>query len=279
MSSKLVILRHKSWNVWNQDNREKVLRDERLHREQTENNEIGQRKQNIDFKLKELKNNVQDTSSINDAEAKEAEAGRPPLIVPFRLFDEPSTIVPTTNAEYMKEKREKEYKEQVRQGVAPWSLGDVSSGKNPVLPWYVEIPKSSSSSSLPDRKEVDEEKLKSEMDKRKYERELKRQRKEDPMSSILRFSGDKDYDRRDITSDFFQKKKKVDVESLRKKRLEREHAEKKKTELLVANNPDIREKQEKMFRQRGQEMADESRKYSQQYHPSISSRHYHSHYK
>lgn len=36
MSGRLVILRHKSWNVWNQDNQEKVLRDERLNREQLE---------------------------------------------------------------------------------------------------------------------------------------------------------------------------------------------------------------------------------------------------
>ena len=31
---KLNILMHKSWNVWNRDNVEKVLRDERLHREE-----------------------------------------------------------------------------------------------------------------------------------------------------------------------------------------------------------------------------------------------------
>jgi len=36
MSGRLVILPHKSWNVWNQDNREKVLRDERIQREEAE---------------------------------------------------------------------------------------------------------------------------------------------------------------------------------------------------------------------------------------------------
>ena len=36
MSGRLVISRHKSWHVWNQDNQEKVLRDERIHREKME---------------------------------------------------------------------------------------------------------------------------------------------------------------------------------------------------------------------------------------------------
>jgi hypothetical protein len=43
MSGRLVILRHKSWNVWNQDNVEKVLRDERLHRETIEEESTNQR--------------------------------------------------------------------------------------------------------------------------------------------------------------------------------------------------------------------------------------------
>jgi hypothetical protein len=34
MSGRLIILPHKSWNVWNRDNIEKVQRDERLHEEE-----------------------------------------------------------------------------------------------------------------------------------------------------------------------------------------------------------------------------------------------------
>lgn len=44
MSGRLVILPHKSWHVWNQDNREKVKRDERLHREAQAAEELKQRK-------------------------------------------------------------------------------------------------------------------------------------------------------------------------------------------------------------------------------------------
>ena len=33
MSGRLIILSKKSWHRWRQDNQERVLRDERLHRE------------------------------------------------------------------------------------------------------------------------------------------------------------------------------------------------------------------------------------------------------
>lgn len=42
-SGRLIILPKKSWHVWNQDNREKVLRDERLHREEQDERAEQQR--------------------------------------------------------------------------------------------------------------------------------------------------------------------------------------------------------------------------------------------
>lgn len=44
MSGRLVISRHKSWHVWNQDNQEKVLRDERLAREAEEEKNLNEKR-------------------------------------------------------------------------------------------------------------------------------------------------------------------------------------------------------------------------------------------
>ena len=65
MSGRLVILPHKSWNVWNQDNKEKVLKDQRIHNEEVQRKADNERKH-----FQEL--NLQILQSLNDKDtAKE----------------------------------------------------------------------------------------------------------------------------------------------------------------------------------------------------------------
>jgi hypothetical protein len=63
MSGRLVILRHKSWNVWNQDNREKVLRDQRLHQEEVSRKVEQEKKNSQELNLEILKSTAVDSSS------------------------------------------------------------------------------------------------------------------------------------------------------------------------------------------------------------------------
>ncbi|GAB5035816.1 Hypothetical protein NocV09_03000280 [Nannochloropsis oceanica] len=55
MSGRLIILPKKSWHVWNQDNREKVLRDERLHREEQDERAEQQRTVDREHRLDVLR--------------------------------------------------------------------------------------------------------------------------------------------------------------------------------------------------------------------------------
>lgn len=124
MSGRLVILRHKSWNVWNGDNIEKVMKDERLHRENEEAKRKNIETKNQEYQLESLKKNA-------DAEGLDN-------ILPFRLFDEhEAAITSVGNAEYLKEKTLRDLKDQKDQGCAPVPLGDPSQFcRNP---WYTQI--------------------------------------------------------------------------------------------------------------------------------------------
>ena len=122
MSGRLVILRHKSWNVWNADNKEKVLRDERLHKEQLDEKNKQER---------ELISEKQREALSNDDKS--------PKLEHVNLFDDLSKIdKKRENEDYVKERNDKETKRLKQEGVAPWAL---SEGTNTV-PWYA---KSSSS--------------------------------------------------------------------------------------------------------------------------------------
>lgn len=102
MSGRLVLLPHKAWNVWNQDNREKVLRDERLDREQkvaTAKDEQGKRRKlNYDNLRKDT-----NTKSIEDEEAEQS----------YRFH----------NADFARELEKEVQRKKRREGVADWQFG------------------------------------------------------------------------------------------------------------------------------------------------------------
>ncbi len=123
MSSRLVILRHKKWNVWNPENRERVLRDERLHKEAQEQAQVSERLHTQDkiFEILTKKNDVNKSSEVE----------------PFRLFaDIEAREKKKGNDEYAKEKEEKRLAELKRENLAPWELGDGSLEKANVKPFW-----------------------------------------------------------------------------------------------------------------------------------------------
>ena len=134
MSGRLVILPHKSWNVWNQDNREKVARDERLHREaeaaKAENEKRLIQEQNLSI------------LRADDSIIKTEEMNSPVVEVePFRLFEdlEKKHFEKIGNEDYLKEKAAKELLQKKREGIADWALGEGSYENTKSKPWYEKL--------------------------------------------------------------------------------------------------------------------------------------------
>ena len=139
MSGRLVILPKKSWNVWNQDNREKVKRDERLAREHQEALDKAEKERVQEHNVEQLLQAGATTAAATSTATE-----------PFRLFgdlEEQSK----KHAEMVAAKRlqeEKELLEKRRQGIAPWALGEGAAEKaGAVQPWYLQKQGASGSSS------------------------------------------------------------------------------------------------------------------------------------
>jgi hypothetical protein len=235
MSGRLVILRHKSWNVWNQDNQEKVLRDERLHKEKLQTQELNQKnllREQQREKLLETSNNINanyPTKSVN-------------------FFEEKNQRVPIKeNAEYRKEKNDKEQRKRKQEGIAAWSLSDGTD----ITPWYSKSSKPHTNQSYtiePKRKK--DELMKHELDP------MNKFIKSAPLNSFPEESGSKCKQRIasvtktstqilpteklssivDISEAYISREDNLDLfTKLRHKRLERERKECKKAASLLAN--------------------------------------------
>lgn len=130
MSGRLIILRHKSWNVWNRENIEKVKRDERINLEEKKQQTEKERKLQSE-KIRELlydRNNIKEKEEEEGEEEGDREEKRNNNLINRRI----------ENEEYKKEKEEKELLQKRREGSAPWALGEGSSEFKKVSPWYLE---------------------------------------------------------------------------------------------------------------------------------------------
>lgn len=167
MSGRLVILPHKSWNVWNQDNREKVARDERLHRE-AEDAKAVKDKQLLQEQNLELLRDGEEAIKLEPGGSNNK--GH---IEPFRLFEdlEKQHHARLGNEDYLKEKAQKELLQKKRDGIADWALGEGSVENSKIRPWYetVGLEGSVPSTTGP-----------------RLGREIHRKEQADPMGSILK---------------------------------------------------------------------------------------------
>jgi hypothetical protein len=189
MSGNLKILVHKRWNVWNQDNQEKVLKDERLHREAIEKHAKDQQLLQQESDLEQLHNNI---NNISDVDAINIKNNKPEV---FRLFGEIEDKINAEldNEEYRKEKEQKELLEKKKQGIDPWSLGDGSIEKSGISPWYEnskfirdnngDLIRLNSNDDIKIRGII----VKGNEAKKVREREIERKNNIDPMNQFLKF--------------------------------------------------------------------------------------------
>ncbi len=133
MSGRLVISKHKSYHVWNQDNVEKVLRDERIHKEKQEA-EAKREKDSLMEKNREVL--LASKPPANDTPSENEEKGAPREL--FNIFGDLQEAK-AEEAERKVKKMEEERKQLLllrQNGAAPWALGDGSREKAQQKAWY-----------------------------------------------------------------------------------------------------------------------------------------------
>ena len=232
MSGRLVILRHKSWNVWNKDNQEKVLRDERLHREKLEAIEQQQRSKLQEQTIEELRigqsPSSQDSTTGNVSSVAEAK------VIPFRLFEDierKSSASKLGHQEFLKEEKEREQRKRRKEGLNDWALGEHSYEIARKAPWF-EKPRSSTSDQMNTEKNPGRKDHTTASDPMKeFIHTSKKTKKTDDLDMVDKtyFNSNRAEDQgrgQDTKDQLFQE--------LRRKRLEREKQERKRTNMLLA---------------------------------------------
>lgn len=176
MSGRLVILPHKRWNVWNQDNREKVLKDERIHREKVEADNEREKKLLQEHNLQLLRGSSEIGEGAAASALEEVVDIEEKPIEPFCLFDlERKQNELLGNEEYLKEKKKKEELQKKRDGVADWGLGEGSVEVSKQRPWYEKVKHDAKSNPYVEIK----------LEPNAPKEESKSKRTQDPMSKLL----------------------------------------------------------------------------------------------
>jgi len=124
------LLPHKSWNVWNKDNIEKVKRDEKNDREVQLKKRKRQEAAEQEIRYKFLKENSKKLFQDNPDHPKEEER-----LQHINFFSEFET---GANPEYEAEKKKDEEKRLKQLGLATCYLGQGSAESMDVKPWYYE---------------------------------------------------------------------------------------------------------------------------------------------
>jgi len=147
MSGRLIISRHKSWHVWNGDNQEKVLRDERIHREKEleiqENEKRQIQKKTLELLGAKVSINTGLSNDSSSASVEQVESKH------INLFDEYETKN-FVNEEHQKEKEKAAQIKLKRAGIAPLAFADGSLEHDKKRAWYETFDINSCSSSRED---------------------------------------------------------------------------------------------------------------------------------
>lgn len=181
MSGRLIILRHKKWNVWNRENIEKVKRDERLHREEMERKKENERKIHSELILDQFHD---EGGVTTQGQGQEGGGGDGHGDDDHRYEDREMKRLKISsqkieNEEYKREKEEKELLEKRREGSAPWALGEGSSEFKKMTPWYLEKKSDKHAMRIGGRV------LSGDQAQAALDRDLARKYSEDPMSIYL----------------------------------------------------------------------------------------------
>jgi hypothetical protein len=200
MSGRLVILKHKSWNVWNQDNRERVLRDERIHREEEAAAQADKRKRTRSQIYNQLHGSEHDSD------------------LPNNKVDRASY----QNPEFIREKEQQDQLKRRREGLAEWQLGKGAFESKADQLWYNQTAKANIEDPKISILHQSEDPMKKFVNRTESWVQIESKQDEEESESLENNRPKSSHRKEDLIS------------ALRERRLQREKAESKKAAVLLA---------------------------------------------
>ncbi|KAJ3077937.1 hypothetical protein HDU99_000882 [Rhizoclosmatium hyalinum] len=234
----LVILKHKSWHVYNEKNRERVRKDEEKAKQEDDEKKGRAVKADQEYRLGVLRSRAGSDKkrSREDSESKEPEfesAGRPG--VHLNLFGDLESGKALhrdgSNAEHEQEKAKE--KAKFEKQFTMYLGQEVGKDGAPTIPWYA---KESSED------KVGVKKLKTELLEDPAAKFISADRSERPHKEGKEVKKDKKKDKSKKHNHTKHEAKSKSMEELRKERMEREAHERKRAEELLKPAPDSMER-------------------------------------